>query len=287
VRSSRLIIAGCAVLTLCLTGSVQPSPAAAQQPTGSVPIAVRVALVMVPDDLLRPLLPLFQKHTGIVATIVYTGRDPYGVARSGGADLVISHYGHEGVAPFVTEGFGLWPHPVFANQMAIFGPRSDPARVRGMTNAAEAFKRIAAAKSPFVSNSSDGSQYLEEIFADGVPRKGQGWYLNTGLANADAAAAASAAGGYVLWGVPPFLRLKRAQALNLEPLVIRDPLFQRIMVSVLVNPAKVKGVNGSAAKAFQAFLLAPTTQAWIAAFRYPDFDQQVWWPAGRHNSAYE
>ena len=32
-------------------------------------------------------------------------------------------------------------------------------------------------------------------------------------------------------------------------------------------------------------LLSPKTQAWIAAFRYPEFGQQVWWPAGRHNSA--
>lgn len=284
-QSYPTLIGGLVIVVLWLSGSLRPSPAAAEQPSGSVPAVVRLALVMVPDDLLRPLLPLFQKQTGIAATIVYTGRDPYGVARGGGADLVISHYGHEGVAPFVTEGFGLWPHPVFANQMAIFGPPSDPARVRGMTSATDAFKRIAAAKAPFLSNSSDGSQYLENIFADGVPRKGQDWYVSTSVGNAEAAAAASAAGGYVLWGVPPFLRLMRAQALNLEPLVVRDPLFQRIMVSVQVNPAKLKGVNSREAKAFEDFLLAPATQAWIAAFRYRDFDQQVWWPAGRHNSA--
>src|SRR5438132_10202081 len=42
----------------------------------------------------------------------------------------LSHYGHEGVELFVTYGYGLWPYAVFANQIALLGPASDPARVR-------------------------------------------------------------------------------------------------------------------------------------------------------------
>jgi ABC-type tungstate transport system permease subunit len=59
------------------------------------------------------------------------------------------------------------------------------------------------------------------------------------------------------------------------------------MVSIIVNPKKVAGVNSDGAKAFQEFLLVPATQARIRAFRCPDFDQQAWWPAGRHNNAQE
>lgn len=247
---------------------------------------VRLALVNVPDDLLRPLLPLFLQATGVSATIVYTGQDPYGAARAGGADVVISHYGHEGVAPFVMAGLGLWPQIVFSNQMALFGPPNDPARVRGLTDASEAFRRIATSKSRFVVNNRTGARYLEDIIASGIERPDKSaWYLDTNLDNAAAVQAAAQTGGYVLWGVPPFLRLKRQQSLNLEPLVVADPLLQRMMVSVVVNASKVEGVNAAAAKTFQDYLLAPKTQAWIAAFRYPDLNQQVWWPAGRHNSA--
>ena len=57
------------------------------------------------------------------------------------------------------------------------------------------------------------------------------------------------------------------------------------MVSIIVNPEKVPGVNAKGALAFQEFLLAPETQAEIRAFRYPDFDHQAWWPYGRHNDA--
>ena len=75
--------------------------------------------------------------------------------------------------------------------------------------------------------------------------------------------------------------------MNLEPLVVGDPLFQRIMVSIVVDSKKVPGVNADGARAFERYLLAPATQAQVRTFRYPDFDQQAWWPAGRHNNARE
>jgi tungstate transport system substrate-binding protein len=242
----------------------------------------------VPDELLKPLLPEFQKQTGLQAEIVYTGNDPFGIGKAGKADLVISHYGHEGAEPFVSAGLGLWPHPVFANQMALLGPPADPAHVRGLTNAAEAFRRIAASKSPFIVNNSAGAKYLEEILwlSAAVLEKGS-WHLDLKSEGRKAAQDAAQKGAYVLWGLPPFLRLKRQNPIDLVPLVVADSIFQRIMVSIIVNPMKVPGVNAEGAKAFQEYLIAPATQARIRAFRYPDFDQQAWWPAGRHNNALE
>ena len=250
-------------------------------------VTVRLALVNVPDDVVRPLLSDF-KQNNFEAEIVYTGKDPFAVARKGKADLVISHYGHEGVQPFVSTGLGLWPHPVFANQMALLGPASDPAHVRGLTDAAEAFRRIAQNKSPFLVNGAAGAKYLEEMLwiSAGQPAKGD-WYIVRDSEGQQAVRAAAQRGAYVLWGLPPFLRLKRQTPIDLEPLVIGDPVFQRIMVSIVVNPKKVEGVNFEGAKAFQSYLIAPATQARIRAFRYPELDQQAWWPAGRHNSAHE
>jgi len=255
---------------------------------GADATTVRLAMVNVPDDVVRPLLGDFAAQSGTRAEIVYTGNDPFSFARDGKADLVISHYGHEGVEPFVTGGFGLWPHPVFANQIAILGPPRDPAHVRGLTDAAEAFRRIAATRSRFLVNDSDGNKYVEAILwaRAGSPAKGD-WYLNRHSQGPQAARDAAKEGAYTIWGVPPFVRLRAQAPLDLEPLVTGDPIFQRIMVAIVVNPKKVSGVNDAAANAFQAFLLAPSTQARIAAFRYPGIDQQVWWPAGRHNNARE
>lgn len=246
---------------------------------------VRLALVNVPDEMLRPLLPSFQRQYGLDVSIVYTGNDPFAPGRAGDADLVIAHFGHAGVERFVSAGHGLWPKTVFANQMALFGPPGDPAGVRGVTDLATALRRIESTKSRYVANASDGARYLTEIAQGGKRLES----IESKLQNAAAVRTASDRGAYVLWGLPPFMRLKRQQPIEqpllLEPLVIGDPLLQRIMVAIVVNPESVKGVNATGAKTFQEFLLSADIQARIAAFRYPDFDQQVWWPAGRHNSA--
>src|SRR5262249_56479108 len=120
----------------------------------------------------------------------------------------------------------------------------------------------------------------------GIPPAGA-WCRHLKVGGRAAAQAPAQRSAYTLGGLPPFLRLKRQAHLNVEPLVVGDSLFQRIMVSMIVNPEKVYGVNADAAKAFESYLLAPATQAWVRAFRYPDFDQQAWWPAGRHNNARE
>lgn len=265
------------LLTVC-------APLSAQTPSSYRNATVRLALVNVPDALLKPMLPEFEKQTGIKAEIVYTGNDPYSVARQGKADLVISHYGHEGVKPFVTGGFGLWPHPVFANQMVLLGPPSDPARVHGLTDAAEAFRRIAASQSTFVVNNEPAIKYLESTLwiSAGVQQKGK-WYQDFHSRGGRAIRDAAKNKAYVLWGLPPFLRMKQRRSVDLVPMVTADPILQRTMVSVIVNPEKVQGVNAKGAKAFQDFLLAPATQARIRAFRYPEFDGQAWWPAGRDN----
>jgi len=275
------------VAFLCsLTILIGAAIATHAQPTG-----VRLALVNVPDDVLRPLLPIFEQQHKMRAAIVYTGNDPFAVGRAGDADLIISHFGHPGVEPFVTAGLGLWPKATLANQMALIGPSSDPAGVRGSRSLADAFRKIVATKAAYVSNASAGARYLEEIATSSAGIARGGVFATGALENAAAVKSAADRGAYVLWGVPPFLRWKRQQSIeqatDLEPLVIDDSMLQRIMVSIVVNAKAVKGVNTEGAQQLQSFLLSPEIQARIAAFRYPDFKQQVWWPAGRHNSARE
>lgn len=247
---------------------------------------VRVALVNTPDDLLRELAPDFEAQTGHRVELVYVGEEPYEHARAGQADLVISHYGHHGVEPFLLAGLGLWPQTVFANQAALIGPPGDPARVRGLADATEAFRRIAGTQSPFVVNNNLGLKYIEEILWEGAGRPELGaWYVDLGVQGRPAVEAAAERGAYIVWGLAPFLRSQGQRQLDLETLVTADPVFQRVMVTVVVHPDRVPGVNAQGAVALQRYLIAPATQVRISAFRYPGLDLQAWWPAGRHNSA--
>jgi len=262
----------------------------ASEPLPAKPV-LRIAAVITPESsgLLQQLGADFEKQTGI-SVQVNSRQDVWGLAREGKVDMVIAHYGHRGTEDFFAEGLGAWPRPVFSNQAALIGPSSDPAKVAGARDAVEAFGRIAASKSPFVVNNSQTEKYLAEVLwqAAGKPDR-SGWYRDKGLRNQaetkDAIRAAVEEQGYTLWGLVPFLIYRQEHPeCGMKALMTDDPMLQRLMVSVLVRPDKVAGVNANEAKAFERFLITPETQAQIRAFRIPGFAGQVWWPAGRLNS---
>src|SRR5262245_16190467 len=276
---------------LCLLGAfllAAPAGAAESEQPKEV---VRVAVVITPESsgLLRQLLTDFEKQTGR-KVVVESRQDVFERARDGKADLVLAHYGHRGTEAFCAEGLGLWPRPVFCNQAALIGPSSDPAKIAGTRDAVEAFRRIARAKAPFVVNNSVTEKYLADVLWQAADKPDRtDWYRDKGLRNQaetkDAIEAAVKEKGYTLWGLVPFLKYQEEHPdCGMKALVTDDPLFQRMMVTVVVQPEKIKGVNVEGAKALERFLIAPETQARIRAFRLPGFDGPVWWPAGRNNS---
>jgi tungstate transport system substrate-binding protein len=247
---------------------------------------VRLSSVVTPLDggLYDALLPDFSAETGYAVDLL-TGEDAYGKARAGLADVVLSHYGHHEIQAFMEDGLGAWPQMVFSNQLALLGPAGDPANVGGERDVVAAFERLAATRTPFVVNDTDGIRYLSEVLweAAGRPEKGA-WYLDQQARGPQAVAQAASSGGYTIWGLTPFLRTERSAPSGLKPIVLGDPLLQRVMVTVAVRADRIAGVNAAAALAFQDYLLAPRTQAMIRAVRVPGIAEQVWWPAGRNNS---
>lgn len=253
---------------------------------------LRLAVVNTPDVLLDELIPTFEQITGYDVTLEI-GETPYDAARQGRADLVIAHYGHPDTEPFVSQGLGRWPRMVFSNQAVLVGPASDPAGIRGLPDAATAIGRIAERGGEFLVNNASTEKYLADVLwrTAGSPQKSR-WQIDLQLRDQPAIETAAQRGAYTLWGLVPFVRLQQQRAqqgrpLGLEPLVTRDPLFQRVMVSVVVNPARITGVDEAGAIAFERYLLDPSTQARIRQFRHHGLSDPSWAPAGRNNAGAE
>jgi len=276
----RVVRGGLAVLLVSLLVFVSVQEIAAQSNV------VRLVVVPTPAEsgLLRAILPEFERQSGLRVE-VYSGEDLYDRARNGQADLAISHYGHRDAEAFVTDGLGLWPRPVFGNQNAIIGPSSDPAHIFGLADAVEGFRRIALSRSPFVSNNAGIPKYTEDLLweAAGRPSK-EGWYVDLGLREAAAAQAAAQRGAYTIWGLVPFLLFQEQTQADLRPLLVNDFLLSRMMFSVVMKPEKFPQANVAGAQALEKYLLLPSTQARIRAFRYPGLDHALWWPSARDNS---
>lgn len=247
---------------------------------------VRLAVVNTPyqSGLLAALLPAFEKMSGYRVE-VFGGNDVYGQAEMGKADLLISHYGKAPVEQFVTSGKGAWPKPVFSNQSVLVGPRSDPAGIRGLRDPFEAMRRISTSGSRYVATSNPTGRYLSELLLAGAGNPARGdWYIESPLSKGRAVQFAAEKGAYTIWGSFPFERFRQKHDTGLEVMVWDTPLFQRTMASVVVSPEKFPGVNAAGAQALEDWLLSPSTQSAIAAYREEGLDRQTWWPAGFDNN---
>jgi hypothetical protein len=60
--------------------------------------------------------------------------------------------------------------------------------------------------------------------------RSNGWWIEPNASKDGAIKQASDLGAYSLWGLTPFLRLEGYATVKLEPMVLADPLFQRMMV---------------------------------------------------------
>lgn len=279
-----LIATVCVAVLLGAAGS--SSSAQAQGRT------LRVAVVNTPDIVLNELIPDFERITGYKVTLEI-GEEAYEAARAGRADLVIAHYGHPGTQAFVEEGLGRWPRMVFSNQAVLVGPSSDPAGIRGLSDAATAMARIAGRGGEFLVNNAPTERYLADVLwrTAGSPVKAR-WQVDLQLRDQTAIETAAQRGAYTLWGIVPFVRFleqrrQQGRPVAMEPLVIRDPIFQRVMVSVVVNPARIRGVDEGGALMFEKYLIDPSTQARIRQVRHHGLTDQTWWPAGRNNAGSE
>ena len=104
---------------------------------------------------------------------------------------------------FVAAGHGAFRKDVMISQYLIVGPRDDPAKISGLTDAAAALRRIAATNTLFVSRGDDSGTHNAELRlwkAAGIdPRSQPGaWYRETGSGMGATLNIASALNAHVL-----------------------------------------------------------------------------------------
>ena len=83
-------------------------------------------------------------------------------AKSGNFDMVVVH-ARALEEQFIAEGYGQNRRDFMYNDFIILGPQEDPAGIKGMKSAAEALKKIAAAKAPFISRGDMSGTHVAEM----------------------------------------------------------------------------------------------------------------------------
>lgn len=235
------------------------------------------------SGLFRHLLPAFTRQTGIEVRVVAVGTgQALDTGRRGDADVVLVH-DLPAEEKFLAEGFATRRHDVMYNDFVVVGPRGDPARVGGLKDTLEAFRRIQAAQAPFVSRGDRSGTHAAELRfwrEAGVElEKARGpWYKETGSGMGPALNTAAAMGGYVLTDRGTWLGFRNRA--DLQVLVEGDKRLYNQYGVMLVNPARHPHVKREAGQAFVDWLVSPAGQRAIADFRIGG--EQLFFPnAGR------
>jgi tungstate transport system substrate-binding protein len=266
IRSARLAL----LFSICFIQAVIAAPTTQR--------SVRVAIIggMNETGFWDGIVQRFEQTTGIKVIAAATGnKDGIGkVFQQGGCDLIVMHTS-DTIVNLVADGYAMEPEPWLKNDFVIVGPPDDPAGIKGMTDAAEAMRKIAKAKPAFVIHASLGAQEVlrnilepNEIQLD--PDHTTALiddHLRTGLK------VAADKHAYTLVGRIPYLDGKLPNG-GLVVMVRDDPRLRRPFMVAIANPAKFPDAHLNEARTLASFLRSAPTQAWIGGFGKGKFDNE-------------
>ena len=210
------------------------------------------------------ILPLFKAAHGIDVHVVAVGiGQALAIGERGDADALLVH-DRLGEDKFVAEGYGIDRRDVMYNDFVIVGPKSDPAAIRGLKDAHEAFRRIAAKAALFASRGDDsGTNRMELRFWKSVglaPDTHGTWYRRLGQGMEATLDTAAGLDAYTLSDRATWATFKNRR--DLEILTEGDPALFNPYGSILVNPAKWPRVKVADARIWHEWL---TTQPGLDA----------------------
>ncbi len=225
------------------------------------------------------LLPIFTKKTGIEVRVVAVGTgQAIKLAMKGDADVLFVHH-KPSELKFVKEGYGVKRTDVMYNDFVIVGPKKDPAGVKGMKKAAQAFAKIAAAKAPFASRGDNSGTNKAELAlwknAQIDPKKASGtWYRETGSGMGATLNTAVGMGAYALTDRATWLKFKNRG--DLEIVVEGDDVLFNQYGIILVNPKKYPHVKADLGQKFIDWVIGPEGQTAIRNYKLEG--QQAFFP---------
>lgn len=280
------------VLTACSSAAPTVAPAteapvATEAPATKAPVAapanpnIILATTTSTQDfgLLDVLVPMFEEQTGYtVQTVAVGSGEAMKMGEEGNADVLLVHAPASEVA-FMDAGFGTDRFLVMHNDFIIVGPAADPAAIKDMTTAKEAFAAIFNAGAAFITRGDDFGTHKKELAlwkSAELDPAGQAWYIETGQGMGASMTVASEKAAYILTDRATYLANK--ENYQLEILVEGDNSLLNVYHVITVNAEKWPAANYEGALAFANFMIAPATQTVIAEFGVEEFGQPLFIP---------
>ena len=219
------------------------------------------------------LVRAYEKKTG--DRVVFEGAGTGATlekAKTGNFDLVMVH-ARKLEDQFVKEGFGVDRRDVMFNDFVILGPAEDPAGIKGMKDAAGAFKKLATSGVVFFTRGDNSGTHVAELVLwknAGIPEPDkEKWYIQTGQGMLETLMIADERKGYCLTDRGTFIKYEdsRKEQGGLVIIVEGDDSLKNQYSVIAVNPAKWENIRYDLAVALIDWMVSPSTQKAIGDFQ--------------------
>ena len=253
-------------------------------PTTNQEVRMISTIGPVSSGILGVLSDAFTQETGIKVNFEGKGTGAaLDTAKNGNVDIVLVH-ARKLEDQFIAEGYGFDRRELMYNDYVILGPKNDPAQIRGSKDAAEALRKIAAGKYPFVTRGDRSGTHMSELelwAASGMDmsKDTPSWYEvcpDGDKGNGPTAKYADKKGAYVLVERASWLSVQKD--VSLDRLVSGDIRMMNFMALIRVNPQKIQGLNVEGALKLADWLVADRAQEIIEKFGVEEFGEPMFFP---------
>jgi tungstate transport system substrate-binding protein len=266
-----------------------PTAAPTTKPGPANPDLILATTTSTQDSgLLDVLIPLFEQQTGYKVKVVAVGTGAaLKMGQDGNADVLLVH-APSSEKTYMAGGFGKDRFLVMHNDFIIVGPAADPAGIKGLAIAVDAFKKIATAGATFISRNDQSGTNTKELAlwkSAGLDPAGQkpAWYVQSGQGMGATLTIASEKAAYTLTDRATYLANK--SNLQLDLLVEKDNNLLNVYHVITVDPAKWPKVNYTGALDFAEWLINPATQDVIGKFGVDKYGKQLFIPDATRTDA--
>jgi tungstate transport system substrate-binding protein len=225
------------------------------------------------------LIPAFEKaypqYAGKVKVVAVGSGEALKLGQSKDADVLLVHSPAAEVK-YMADGYGIERKPVMYNDFIIVGPSTDPAGIKGMKVAKEAFAKIAAAQAPFYTRGDNSGTNAKEItiWKDASVAPTGSWYIKTGQGMGETLTITNQKSGYTLTDRATYLAMKSSLG-DLQIMVETDPALYNQYHVITVAGA----VNQEGAKLFLDWIISPDVQQnIIGTYGVVKYGQQLFIP---------
>jgi len=234
----------------------------------SAQVRLRLATTTsVQDSGLMPyLLPHFEKKCSCKVDVIAVGTGhALKLASNGDVDMVLVH------APdlekkFIEDGYGINRKTFMVNDFVIIGPDSDPAGIKGMTDAVGALMKIQSTESPFISRGDNSGTHQKEksLWAIAGTKPSGSWYLEIGQGMGAVLTMADEKKAYTVCDRGTYL--SRSHQLKLQVLSEGDPGLLNYYSAIQVNPELYPEVKSGLSRRLTNWLCSPEGQKLIKEY---------------------